>query len=195
MRRTPLSRRTPLKAGKPLQRRKPLKAVSGLETRSELKRHKPLRKSNPERRKRKHARNHGEHSAFIRSLPCAVRQLPSCRENRWRIVPAHAVATGMGGCKGTFRDTVPLSWDLHQLQHNIGIDAFEERFGVPLLALRHVLMVADPGMVIHEQLEAWRRLYAEHSDSEICAALQLGKDLTGHFVKPPAVGQEKEVSL
>jgi hypothetical protein len=98
------------------------------------------------------------------------------------------VATGMGGCKGTFRDTVPLSWDLHELQHNIGIVAFEKRFGVPLRALRHALMVADPGMEIHEQIEAWCRLHEHQPAHEIPAALLLAYDLCGYHVAPPAVG-------
>jgi hypothetical protein len=95
----------------------------------------------------------------------------------------------MGGCKGGWRDMVPLSRDLHDLQHAIGIKAFEDRFEVSLHALRHVLVVSDPGVDVSEQVAAWRRLH-EHPAGEVTSALQRGLDLTGFPISPPRVAEE-----
>jgi hypothetical protein len=153
---------------------------------------KPINRTNPARKAAKFARNFGEHRAFIVGLPCAVRLKPSCRENPWRIVPAHVRAIGMGAAKGTWRDLVPLSHDLHMKQHRLGVRGFEETFGISLRALRHVLVVADPVVSIEEQLIAWRLLHQEHSEAEITAALQRGFDLTGFPVEPPRAAEEVE---
>lgn len=174
---------------KPVRQAKP---VSRLESRSELKRRTRLRQSNPARKAKKFARNFGTHRSFIGSLPCAIRLKRPGRENPWKIDPAHAVATGMGGAKGTWRDLIPLSRDLHRKQHRTTMAAFQALYAVPLLALRHVLVVADPNVAIGDQLEAWRRLHEEHPPEEVLAALQRGYDLCGYHVCPPQVGAQEE---
>jgi hypothetical protein len=163
-----------------------VKPASRLESKSELKRGGPIRRSNPVKKARKFARNFGEHRAFIVGLPCSIRLKRSGKANPWKIDPAHAIAAGMGGAKGTWRDLIPLSWDLHKRQHTMTIDQFERLYDVPLLALRHVLVVADPGVDVQEQLEAWRRLH-EHPEHEILAALQRGYDMCGYVVVPPSI--------
>lgn len=170
---------------------------------SVLRSKKPLRRVNPERKAAKFERNFGAHRDFIVALPCAVRlsrsgglpvvhsfdragraRNPSLR-NPFSIVSAHVQAIGMGGAKGSWRDLVPLSADLHLSQHRLGLAEFERRFEVSLRALRHVLVVADPDVEPSEQLAAWDRLHQQHTPEEVREALQRGYDLTGRAIVPP----------
>lgn len=177
--------RRPLRRTKPLAKGKPPKRASGLEP-GRLRSRKPMKKSNPVRRAKKYARNYGEHRPFVVSLECAIR-VGNGQPNPWRIVPAHVVATGAGGCKGDWRDLVCLSYDLHLEQHRIGVRAFQEKYGVNLFALRHVLVVADPGVDVREQLAAWKRLHEEHTGQEVIDALGRGFLLTGREIAPPTI--------
>lgn len=62
---------------------------------------------------------------LIKSMPCAVcGDLPS--DN------AHVVSRGSGG---TFKDIVPLCRKHHLEQGNMGIDSFQRKYGIDLVAV------------------------------------------------------------
>ncbi len=99
-----------------------------------------LKASNPIRRSAKFERNFGSHGAFIRSQPCVV--LSDGRPDRrspcnGRMVAAHTVARGMGGCNGDKRDLVSACWH-HHLQMDseplpdggVGLQAFADFFKI-----------------------------------------------------------------
>ena len=97
--------------------------------RSPLVRKTPMRTRNPKRRAAAYARNFGDHADTIRALPCLV---PGCQH---RAEAAHARARGMGGCKGSWRDLVPLCREHHEEAGEYRTTrrhAFELRHGVSL---------------------------------------------------------------
>jgi len=69
----------------------------------------------------------------------------------------------------------------------MAFEEFEARYELPLRALRHVLVVADPAVEIEEQWVAWRKLHEEHGVLEVQGALQRGLDLCGYTIEPPKV--------
>jgi hypothetical protein len=127
------------------------------------------------------------HDEFIRGLSCLVY---GC--TRLPIQAAHTVARGSGGCGSSWRQLVPLC-----RKHHVGpqgqegrTEAFEKDHGLCLGALAEVLVVADPGVLLVEQLAAWSRLEA-YLEAERMGALQRGYDLTGYTIGPPKVAGEK----
>lgn len=100
----------------------------------------PTRLKRP-RLRRADARN-PEHLAWIRSLPCAIRDGTSCTGSQ----AAHVrMNTGGGmGMKPPDRWTVPLCHEHHHEQHQIGHAAFDAKYGVDLRALAEELSGRSP---------------------------------------------------
>jgi hypothetical protein len=164
------------------------KPVPHVKPRAGLGRGKPLRARNPERKEAMYERNFSGgtgpgHDEFIRGLPCLVF---GC--NRWPIEAAHTVTRKRGGCGSSWRQQVPLCRKHHPVQEG-RTDEFGREVGLDLNALAEVLVVADPGVPVPEQLEAWRRL-AAYDEASRLGALQRGYDLTGYHIQPPQVAQE-----
>jgi len=82
---------------------------------------------NRARRKRLHARNFGPKAEWIRDQPCEVTGV--CRDFGSRIVAAHMVARGMGGCGGDSTHLVPLEWSVHSDFDTYTEAQFEARYG------------------------------------------------------------------
>jgi hypothetical protein len=121
-------RRTPLKRGKPLKQ-------SGGLKRSRI---------NPVNRKRraaKYIRNFAgpnQHDTWIRALPCCLCKHLGQRQGS-QTQSAHTVARGMGGAKGTYRDTVPLCNAHHRVQETVGNERIMAHYGLDLVALAAAL--------------------------------------------------------
>lgn len=92
--------------------------------RTRLERRTRLRRANPERRARLHAKQFGAKAEWIRSL--------GCLRCGWR--PCDAAHARSRGAGGTAEHLVPLCWWCHGMQHRLGIDTFNDRFGVDLMA-------------------------------------------------------------
>lgn len=108
-----------------LQRRTPLRSKTYLQRRTEMRRY------NPERRAKLFVRNYGEdgkHAAWVRAKGCAVHDAggPGC----WgRPVAAHAPSKAG---KGDVSTLAHLCWGHHEEQGQIGIPAFNEKYGIDL---------------------------------------------------------------
>lgn len=115
----------------PIKRRTPLTSAGKLARAAGPKRKKAMRRTNAKRRRAAYQRNFGSRSDVVRSMPCLV---PGCPGQS---VAAHAIARGMGGCKGDRRHLVPLC-DAHHREageHRTSQRAdFERRHGVDLVA-------------------------------------------------------------
>lgn len=151
----------------------------------------PLRACNPKRKAEKYEKNFsGEipagpgHDEFIRGLSCLVF---GC--NRYPIEAAHTVTRKAGGCGSSWRQQVPLCRKHHTgPQGQEGrTEEFGREHGLDLHALAEVLVVADPGVLLVEQVAAWGRLQA-YGEAARLGALQRGFDLTGYVILPPKVG-------
>ena len=95
-----------------------------------IKRNKPLARGgrvnpiNHKRRARRHARNFADEAEYVRNLPCVI---TGAARPASVIVPAHVKSVGAGGGR---LDTIPLRWDLHEEQHQIGIDSFAAKYNI-----------------------------------------------------------------
>ena len=100
---------------------------------------------NPERKAKMYRRNYsgpyGDHSSYIRSLPCSIKdhQGHLCYGDSQA---CHVRVRGMGGAKGKWSDLVPLCRRGH-LQLDVTCankaEAFKELYGVDLEALADTL--------------------------------------------------------
>lgn len=126
MKRTPLKRKTWLNRG-----------TKGLARTGGPKRGKGVNPVNRERRAKLREKQFGRHADFIRSLAC-VAQGSYCKG---RIEVAHVKSRGAGG---TAKDTVPMCWAHHKLQHWLGRDTFERMQGLDLAAIAAELWQRSP---------------------------------------------------
>ena len=69
-----------------------------------------------------------ERVLFFKSLPCEVTKRPS-----ETVVNAHMKSRGAGG---TYKDIVPLAWDVHHDFDVIGESEFEQKWGRSKLSIR-----------------------------------------------------------
>ena len=110
---------------------------------SPLKRHTPLRRKtgvrrfNAKRRVARHVRDYGEQAERCRELPCSVWGRVCHRPPRvfcsfGACEPHHEPPRS---CGGRDRDTVPLCTAHHVERHTIGVDSFNEKYGVDLRGL------------------------------------------------------------
>lgn len=120
---------------------------TSLKRKTPMKRKTRLRSRNPERRRRMFDRNFGERGTAVRAMSClaASSEAPgslSFGMPRRQVVgtpchgavqAAHAVARGMGGCKGDRRSLVPLCAAHHREAGERGTQErkdFESRYEV-----------------------------------------------------------------
>lgn len=134
MKSSPLARRTPLRNRSELKRT-PLRRSSSLERSvlhwgAPIARRSRINPINRVRRAWKFQRNFGPHAEWIRSLPCVL----TGRGCSGPVEAAHAVARGMGGCKGSRKDLVPLCCGHHEQQER-GFETFERAYSIDLSAL------------------------------------------------------------
>lgn len=95
-----------------------------------------IKPRNNERRAKMFERNFGTRAEAVRAMPCLVRSkvlgassLPRCTGP---IQAAHTTARGMGGCNSSRRKLVPLCAGHHSEQGTVGIETFEQRYGLDL---------------------------------------------------------------
>jgi hypothetical protein len=95
--------------------------------------------------KRRNAECFGPQAAACRRRPCTV---PGCRVHP--CVPHHTRSRGAGGKDDC---TIGLCWDHHAFAHDHGLKAFEERFGVDLVAAAAQLAAELAARPAHDCLE------------------------------------------
>ncbi len=145
--------RTPLKRGKPLARKTPIKArmsaafqkagiaVGPGSTDKEAPYRAGLGRNNARAREQRALDFDGGigHDVWITKQPCVI-------TGSKFTVPAHVVSRGAGG---RWYHLVPLTQELHDEQHRIGIKSFQKKYPVPLLqrafefARKHVYEVTS----------------------------------------------------
>ncbi len=87
------------------------------------------------------------HRRFVRSHVCCV-----CGKQPTDFAHVKTVGSGGGDQFG-----VPLCRGCHSLQHTIGIETFQHRFGIDLLALAAAFVRASPDRAMKESLKGETR--------------------------------------
>ncbi len=87
-----------------------------------------------------------KHRRFVRSHACCV---TGCAQDP--IDFAHTTSRGAGGGDET---GVSLCREHHAEQHTIGIDTFQQKYGLDLLALAAAFVRASPDRAMKEALKA-----------------------------------------
>lgn len=89
---------------------------------------KPLRRQNRKRAAKRRVDDFGERGAAIRTMPCLIADKHTCGG---KIEAAHAKSRGAGGDR---RHLVPLCSRAHREQHDRGIQTFNRKYAIDLLA-------------------------------------------------------------
>jgi hypothetical protein len=121
---------------------------------------KPLRAVNLERRAKLEARNFGPHGTYIRLQPCVVQvhAHPNLRtECQGRIMAAHLVPRGMGGCNGDRFSLFPACAFHHGEQEGHTAE-FQATYQLDLAVLVEVYNLADLSLTDEERDAARERL-------------------------------------
>jgi hypothetical protein len=118
----------------------------------------PLKKVNIERAARLEERNFGPHGDWIRLQPCVVesRAHPTLRiPCVGRIVAAHLVPRGMGGCGGDRFSLFPAC-ELHHDEQEGRTAEFQELYDLDLSMLVEAYCIADLINLTDDEREAAR---------------------------------------